>query len=306
VFARIGDHAGRARAENAIAIAHLSACRWDEAAAARRREIDHARRAGEKGLELRAIAALAYAVLFGPTPVDEALIAVTQLREEARGYPSAEGGILGVLGLLAAMRGEFDRAREFHQRSAELLGDLGPALPVGEAALNAGESELLAGDPAAAEAHLRPALEALDKAGETAIMASVAAVLADAVHLQGRADEADALVERCQAVAADDDVAVQAGLRGTRAKVLAGRGEPAEAERLAREAVALAEGTDDLNLRAGTILNLGEVLGASGDAQPAVEVTETALDLYRRKGNRPAAERALAAADRQRLRSSMQ
>jgi predicted ATPase/class 3 adenylate cyclase len=298
VFHELGDPAGMARAESALAVVHLSACRWTEAAEARKHELEHARRAGERGLELRALSGLAYALLLGPMPVEDAITEVGKLEEQARGYPAAEGAILGILGLLEAMRGEFDRARHLHRRSAELLGQLGPAPAVAEAALNAGETELLAAEPAAAERHLRPALAALANIGETAILASVAAVLADALYRQGRLDEAEAVVRDCEEVAAADDVAAQAGLRGARAKTLASRGDTTDAERLAREAVRLAERTDDLNLRAGTLVNLAEVLAGHDNDGERVDVLAAALSLYERKGNHAAARTLRAALGR--------
>jgi hypothetical protein len=71
--------------------------------------------------------------------------------------------------------------------------------------------------------------------------------------------------------------------------VLARRGELEKGERLAREAVTLAEETDMLNAHAGALIDLSEVLTLAGlNAQAELE---QALALYERKGNLVMAER---------------
>jgi class 3 adenylate cyclase len=72
--------------------------------------------------------------------------------------------------------------------------------------------------------------------------------------------------------------------------LLARRGEFHEGERLAREAVALAEETDMLNAHADALIDLAEVLTLA-DQDGRAEL-EQALALYERKGNLVMAERA--------------
>jgi uncharacterized protein HemY len=76
-----------------------------------------------------------------------------------------------------------------------------------------------------------------------------------------------------------------------RASVLARRGGLAEAERLARQAVALAERTDFLNHRAEALTVLADVLARSERPEQAKVAREEALDLYEQKGNLVAAAR---------------
>ena len=73
--------------------------------------------------------------------------------------------------------------------------------------------------------------------------------------------------------------------RQVRAKVLARRGEHAEAERLAREAVAIGEKTDMLNAQGDAYADLAEVLLLGGQADEAAAALEQALDRYERKEN---------------------
>jgi hypothetical protein len=82
--------------------------------------------------------------------------------------------------------------------------------------------------------------------------------------------------------------------RSARAKVRARAGDHAEAERLARDAVALAEATDSLTLHGDALMSLAEVLRASGGDGEAVASLERALELYAAKGNVAAARRARA------------
>jgi hypothetical protein len=70
-----------------------------------------------------------------------------------------------------------------------------------------------------------------------------------------------------------------------RAKVLARRGKRAEAERLARQAVAIGEGTDLLNMQGDANADLAEVLLLSGKTTEATAAYEQALDRYELKGN---------------------
>ena len=78
--------------------------------------------------------------------------------------------------------------------------------------------------------------------------------------MQGRLREADALTREVEAAASADDVPSQIAWRSVRARVLAARGEHADAEVLAREAVRLAARTDDLRGHAEALLDLAAVL----------------------------------------------
>ena len=63
------------------------------------------------------------------------------------------------------------------------------------------------------------------------------------------------------------------------------RGEHAEAERLAREAVAICDETDMLDAQGDAYADLAEVLLLAGRAEEAAEALEQALARYERKGN---------------------
>ena len=105
----------------------------------------------------------------------------------------------------------------------------------------------------------------------------------------GRDDEAEQWLERGREMAPSEEPLPQILWRQARGKVLARRGELEEGERLAREAVALAEETDMLNAHADALIDLAEVLTLAG--QDALAELDRALALYERKGNLVMAER---------------
>ncbi len=84
---------------------------------------------------------------------------------------------------------------------------------------------------------------------------------------------------------ADDDVTTHILVRTGRGRVAAARGDLADAEALCREAVALAETTDDLNMHGDVLLDLVHVLAVAGDEEGAVAAGAGARALFEAKGN---------------------
>ena len=93
-----------------------------------------------------------------------------------------------------------------------------------------------------------------------------------------------------ETLAQPDDVDPQVRIRTVRARILARRGELSAAERLAREALALAAATDYLVLHAGALRALADVLLAGGDAAATVDPLTQALELYEHKEHRVLAD----------------
>lgn len=154
---------------------------------------------------------------------------------------------------------------------------------------------LVAGDPTKAQQILRRAYDALDQIGEKGVMSTQAALLAQAICLAGGPDEeAERFARIGRETAAIEDILSQVPSLGALAKVLARRGELGEAERLARDAVRLAEATDWLSLHGDALVDLATVLGQAGRFDDARPVIRAALGLYHRKGDRASAARARA------------
>ena len=122
--------------------------------------------------------------------------------------------------------------------------------------------------------------------GERSYLSSAAALLAHALAGLGQLDEAERFSRTSEDAAAAEDAFSQVLWRSARAKIRARRGEHAEAEALARQAVAVAERTDLLNTHGDTLADLGEVVALAGRPAEAVTVYEQAAEIFERKGNR--------------------
>ena len=86
-------------------------------------------------------------------------------------------------------------------------------------------------NPKAAGARLQADLERLESLGEQALLATTAAMLAQARFAEGREDEAAELTEVAERAAAREDRATQAIWRGVRAQLLAREGRQSRPRR---------------------------------------------------------------------------
>jgi ATP/maltotriose-dependent transcriptional regulator MalT len=194
-----------------------------------------------------------------------------------------------------AMRGRFDEARELAARSTAIYEELGRPFSLATWSQWPGIVEFLAGDLQAAERIFRSGYETLVSLGEKLNLSSIAVSLAETLYLEGRIEEAEELTVVSEEATSADDVWAQVAWRSARAKILAQRGELANAERLAREAVDLIAGSDVLNMRAHALISLAQVLEAADKAEDAAGYAAEGVRLYEAKGNLVAAEKARAA-----------
>lgn len=100
-----------------------------------------------------------------------------------------------------------------------------------------------------------------------------------------------ALTELVARSALVDDLDPQVAWRRVQAKLVAQRGDFAQADRLAREAIALAARSDYLDLHARAIEDLVEVLRLAGRSREALDELGPAIGLHDQKGNVVAAAR---------------
>jgi tetratricopeptide (TPR) repeat protein len=257
------------------------------------RALAYAVRSGDQRQEAEILGQLGFSALFGPTPVEAAIELCRELLARGQENRLVEPALYRHLARLEARRASFPAARAYAEESRVLFEELGMRLAAqaGEA-LAFGDIELLAGDHLAAERILRVGLDSLDAMGERGFRSSVAAYIARALYGQGRLDEAKELAERAEQGSAADDIWTKTLAGGTRAKVLAHQGDDREAERLGRDAAALIEGTDALDLRGTALLDLAEVHILAGRGDEASASAEAALGLFERKGNVVSAEEA--------------
>jgi len=172
------------------------------------------------------------------------------------------------------------------------MEDLGHTAPLVATMSWRGELELLAGDPAAAEAVLNEARQHAAVSGMVETGAIIAALLARALLEQGRDTEAEALADVARAGAPPDSRPAQARWRSLLAAVHTARGQADDAIALAAHADRLLHPTDLLPLRADVLTDLASALTARGDIAKATRAAEHALALHTEKGNIVAAQRA--------------
>ena len=192
------------------------------------------------------------------------------------------------------MQGRFDGARTLAALSVGILEDLGLWLRAAFVSETVAYVENLAGDADAAEVALRAGYEVSEKLGERGFLATVAALLALGLLDEGRTEEAEALIEQSAEAAAEDDLATQVLLLGVHGRAMAARGELAEGERSCRDAVRLADESDDLNMRAEAREALADALHRASDLAGAHAALEEALALFEAKENVVAAAAARA------------
>jgi hypothetical protein len=246
----------------------------------------HARNAGDRRDELESLSWVPLTLWAGPTPADEGIRGCREVLDRARGDTKATSSALFCQAAFEAGLGRFDEARALFARAGGMLDDLGLAVwRAGPFAQFRGWAELLAGDPAAAERELAAAADTLRQIGEVSWLSSVLGILAEAVDLQGRHDDAEHLVQASLEAAAEDDVYARVLAQCVRAKVLARRGQADEAVRLALAAVGLARAIDFLHLRWHALLCEADVLALAGRAAEALPAIEEAIGVAEAKGN---------------------
>jgi class 3 adenylate cyclase/tetratricopeptide (TPR) repeat protein len=292
VLEDLGDHQGLARGWRLLGLDSYLRCHIGAAEEEFQRAIEHARLAGDERLEAGLAYAWVQAAFWGPAPVADGIARCDDIRRRAEGSYRVEMAALHTLAGLHAMQGRFQEARRLGDASVAIARKLGPNRFAAICSQFLGQTELLAGDPAAAEQWLRWGYGILERMGERGLRSELAANLARALCAQGRDDEALHFAELSGELAFRDDLYAQVERRGPLATVLARRGRRQEAERLAAEAVAMARRSDMLTMQANVLLDHAEVLRLGGAAEQAASLLREAEALAQRKGNLVARDRA--------------
>jgi class 3 adenylate cyclase/tetratricopeptide (TPR) repeat protein len=276
-----GDHAGLVHVWAALGYGVANARgRWAEWEEAAEQALLHARLAGQRPTHLYS---LELTLVFGPTPADEALRKLDAVLPEVP-HPNP----LLFRSHLLAMLGRFDEAWQSAQAASERMQELAGAIGGGEYAL--AEIAALAGDHETATSHLKRFCDFLAEHGQSALLVTFAPALGRSLCALGRYEEAEPQAQLGREQGDEHDVLTQALWRQVQALVDSHGGQHANAEALAREAVAIIDRTDALNFQAAALTDLAEVLSAAGRADEAVHALEQALERYERKMNLAAAE----------------
>ncbi|HXO80617.1 MAG TPA: ATPase, partial [Mycobacterium sp.] len=298
-LAEIDDAAGEAKAHTVRAtclarLGRVGDCEvaLDDALTAARRARDHRR--------VNAVLAGApLAALWGPNPVPRAggrCLDVVRLLRITTDSPAVEATSTRCQAVLEAFRGRDAAARRMIDSARRTVTELGLRHALLEVEQFAGIVELVLGDPAAAEPHLRQACNGFRRMGLDADTAETAALLGRACLALDRDAEADELCAESERLAGH---ALKASIawRTLRAQLLSRNGEHDEARRVAQAAITLAERTDGLVDHGDACLSLARVLGAAGDAAGARAAAERSANLYERKGAAALADKARAVLD---------
>ena len=296
-FTAAGDDEGLATAWRLLLNVRLTECQFGGAEHAAEAIVTHATRARNRLLATRMRSLLAGLALRGPLPTAAAVPRCERIVEELADDRQAEAVARRALAHLRAMRGEVDAAREECRRCRAELEEFGWLLDAALVSLDAGPIALLAGDPAEAEAELRRDLDTLDAMGERNYISTTSALLGEALYRQGRLAEAAEAVAFSREVAAEGDVATHIILHSVHGKLLARDGDAVAGVASCRQAVSLAEGTDDPLARGYAQADLAEALLIAGDRPGARDSYEAARVEHDAKGNLLAladVERALA------------
>ncbi|HEU5243380.1 MAG TPA: adenylate/guanylate cyclase domain-containing protein [Gaiellaceae bacterium] len=276
-----GDDEGLVHVWYAIAWAANARCRFGEWAEAMEAALPHLRRAGHPMQGWFALM-LAVPLAAGPRPASEAL---AKLDAVFGHEPYA--GVLLLRALLLAMLDRIDEAWATALPADERLRELG--LMTGGEWL--GEIAVLAGDYEAAAGYLGDACANLEANGNLAELSTYAPARGRALCALGRFEEAETLATQGRDLGADDDLTTQVLWRLAAAPVKASRGDYAEAESLARDAIEIAVQTDSPGLQGDANRVLAEVLEAAGRRDEALAAWREALDRYERKEMIPLARR---------------
>ncbi len=254
--------------------------RWGEACM---RAMEHAERAGD--LELRGAVAsdLMQALVYGPTPVQEALDRCRGLSEDNELSQSARLWTTAIIALLQAMVGNLDDSARLMALADAGYAELGLFRDESLQEELAGQIDLMAGDPASALKRFQSELGRLRESGDTGLGSWVMGLLCVATYQLGKFEEAEQWCRESERLGGSD-LFSQLKWRSVLAMIQARRGEFVEAERVARETVEVAETTDLLQLRAELQLGLAEVLRFAGRHDESRRHIRQAIELYERKG----------------------
>ena len=195
-LAALDDEGGVAKARHVQAGAFARLGQVAAAEAALDRALAAARGAGDPRRVSAVLAGAPLAALWGPSPVVRAsgrCLDVVRILRMTPGNRHLEAAALSCQAVLEAMRGRADAARPMLDGCRATLEELGLGFELLETEVHAGIVELLDGDAAAAEVHLRSAYDGFEALGAGAETERAAALLARTLLDQGRDAEAGEL-----------------------------------------------------------------------------------------------------------------
>jgi tetratricopeptide (TPR) repeat protein len=245
----------------------------------------HARRAGNEGLRLQALAIYTSSLIYGPTHVSELIQELDALEYEGQSsYLRAY--IEGSRSEAARLEARFDDARLWARRAIETNGAMGKHMeafgwtPLAHAEQSAGNLE-------AALVAFEKADAGHAEAGREGFRCTVQAQIAEVRTALGDYAAAREALELSERIGSPDDVANAAITLLVRSELALAEGELEPAQDWARRAVAKAFESDFPEMRGDAKLQLANVQAASGRREEAAAEARQALAIYEAKGDRP-------------------
>ena len=287
VFDELGDDVGLAQAWRELSSTLEHRGKFAEAVDASQKAVTHARLAGSAREESRSADHLCMGLLHGPTPVDDAIARIELMLENVEGNALLHANVTAALAELKAMQTDFDEARTLCANARSSYQRLGLRLGLAGLMQVSGTIELLAGDAVAAESILRESHDLV--VGITGFYGYHSLLLARALYVQNRYDEARILVDEAVSLSRTQEIESQVNWRLLKGPLVARAGDTREAEKILAKALTLVRETDALNLQARTHAAHAEVLQLAGRTDEAGEAARAAIELFERKGNVAAA-----------------
>ena len=245
-------------------------------------------RAGDRNAEAQLLLDLVNLAIRSPMPIGEAIA----LADRLLSIDSLDHGmrVRGTehMAYLLALAGRFEDAREYFADTLAALTEMGDVDALSDISVSRARAEEDAGDYAAAETFYRAAMAMGEDAGWTGWAGFVAGRLAHTLLELNRNDEAEQLAARAIAEDTTPWGALLGG--GARARILADRGELAEAVAVARQTVedSKAAGFEAYPIPYGQAReHLARILAASGQLEEALNILQDVLGAYRAKGYVP-------------------
>jgi class 3 adenylate cyclase/tetratricopeptide (TPR) repeat protein len=243
----------------------------------------HAEAAGDETLVRLVVRSRVKATGLGASTVEELRADATDLEARASAYPTLRPTALLAHGSAAAMAGFRQEARALRIESRDLFTELVGEPPIAYQEYS-WQIEMLSGDYVAAEQEIRRGYERVAATGAAHHRSTFAGAWAVTQFHLGRFDDARRLAAECRETSALDDAYSQMLWRGVEAKLAARDGSFELAERLGREGVEWAEGTDMLLQHAESFADLAEVYRLAGRMDDSRQALATAIDRASAKG----------------------
>jgi len=282
VLEHAGDDLGLARYWRNVGWDGWASSRAEFALDCWERAVEHARSAGAVGLRRDLERGFLNVLVFGPTPVSDAVPRVELLIEE--GTPVFQAMGRGALAMLRAMEGRIDEAWRLLEDAWETVREAGYLIDAWGGAQRFAHIQKRAGrnEPNdRCESLLRTAIDELQRLDDRAFLSTVALNLADLLERQGRDDEARELCVFARERTLAEDMSNFVMADAIEARLAARSGELEQAEALARQGVELAGSTDFVDLRGMySQAVLAETLALRGKQDEAVVSAADALAVH--------------------------